>query len=397
MARKVAVFTGTRAEYGLLHPLLVKFRESPDFELQLIVSGMHLSPRFGETWRTIEQDGFSIDAKVEMLLASDTACGVAKSMGLGTLGFADALDRLRPDYLVILGDRYEALAIAQAAAVMRIPVAHLHGGEVTEGAYDDSIRHAITKLSHLHFVACEEYRQRVIQLGEQPDTVWDVGALGLENIRTVPRVPLANINQQLGLKLARPFFLVTYHPVTAADEDPGETFGNLLAALDQFPDHQVLFTYPNSDNGGDQLIKMIEQYVASRPATAWAVPSLGLARYLSAVEESAAVIGNSSSGIIEVPSLSVPGVNIGVRQKGRLSADSVIHVGTEAEDISRGIHQALGDDAKTLARSATNPYGNGDTSRRILEVLMQSSRPGAKVFYDLPKAGLGRTNGQNNR
>jgi len=389
MARKVAVFTGTRAEYGLLHPLLVKFRESPDFELQVIVSGMHLSPRFGETWRTIEQDGFSIDAKVEMLLASDTACGVAKSMGLGTLGFADALDRLRPDYLIILGDRYEALAIAQVAAVMRIPVAHLHGGEVTEGAYDDSIRHAITKLSHLHFVACEEYRQRVIQLGEHPGTVWDVGALGLENIRSVPRVPLATINQQFGLKLSRPFFLVTYHPVTAADEDPGDTFKNLLASLDQFPDYQVLFTFPNSDNGGDQIITMIEQYVAPRPGTAWAVPSLGLARYLSAVEDSAAVIGNSSSGIIEVPSLGIPSVNIGVRQKGRLSADSVIHVGTAVEHITQGIHQALTDEARELARSATNPYGNGDTSRRILEVLKKSDRLGAKVFYDFPGSGNG--------
>jgi UDP-N-acetylglucosamine 2-epimerase (non-hydrolysing) len=384
MVRKVAVFTGTRAEYGLLYPLMSKLKQSSDFELQLIVSGMHLSPRFGETWRVIEQDGFSIDAKVEMLLASDTACGVAKSMGLGTLGFADALDRLRPDYLVILGDRYEALAVAQVAAVMRIPIAHLHGGEVTEGAYDDSIRHAITKLSHFHFVACEEYRQRVIQLGEQPDSVWNVGALGLENIRTVPRVPLATINEQLDLNLIRPFFLVTYHPVTVADEDPEKTFRNLLDALETFSDHQVLFTYPNSDNGGDQLITMIEQYVAAHPGVAWAVPSLGLARYLSAVEESAAVIGNSSSGVIEVPSLNTPAVNIGVRQKGRLSADSVIHVSTEASDIRLGIEQALTDEADALARTAKNPYGNGDTSGRIMDVLMQSIRPGAKVFYDFP-------------
>lgn len=383
MVKKVAVFTGTRAEYGLLHPLMLKLKESPDFELQLIVSGMHLSPKFGETWRTIEEDGFSIDAKVEMLLASDTPCGVAKSMGVGTLGFADALDRLRPDFLVILGDRYEALAVAQVAAVMRIPIAHLHGGEITEGAYDDSIRHAITKLSHLHFVACEEYRQRVIQLGEQQDSVWNVGALGLENIRKVPRISLETINQQLGLNLSRPFFLVTYHPVTAAEEDPEETFRNLLEAVSKFPEHQVMFTYPNSDNGGDKLIGMIERYVADHSGKAWAVPSLGLARYLSAVEASVAVIGNSSSGIIEVPSLKTPAVNVGVRQKGRLSADSVLHVGTSFDDITSGIEWALTAEAEDLSRSAANPYGDGDTSRRIMEVLMQTTRPGAKVFYDL--------------
>ncbi|MCK7547000.1 UDP-N-acetylglucosamine 2-epimerase [Marinobacter koreensis] len=383
MAKKVAVFTGARAEYGLLHPLMIKLRRSSEFDLQLIVSGMHLSPRFGETWRVIEQDGFAIDAKVEMLLASDTACGIAKSMGVGTLGFADALERLRPDFLVILGDRFEALAVAQVAAVMRIPIVHLHGGEVTEGAYDDSIRHAITKLAHFHFVSCEAYRRRVIQLGEQPACVWNVGALGLENIRNIPRVPLETINQQLALNLCKPFFLVTYHPVTAADEDPGKTFGNILAALNEFPDHQVLFTYPNSDNGADQLIRLIEQYVTKQPGRAWAIPSLGLARYLSVVQESAAVIGNSSSGIIEVPSLGTTAVNVGVRQKGRLSADSVVHVGTRVADIKSGIQQALTTEAKQRARSAKNPYGEGDTSRKIMEVLCSLDPPDAKVFYDL--------------
>ncbi|CAN0586451.1 unnamed protein product, partial [Ectocarpus sp. 12 AP-2014] len=310
--KTVAVFTGTRAEYGLLQPLLKRLLNHPEMSLQLVVSGMHLAPQFGETWQTIEADGYTIDAKVEMLLASDTSCGVAKSMGLGTIGFADALERLRPDCLVILGDRYEALAIAQVAAVMRIPIAHLHGGELTEGAYDDPIRHAITKLSHYHFVASEEYRGRVIQMGENPVSVWNVGALGIENISTVPRVPLTTINQKFNLDLRQPFLLVTYHPVTAGDENSVQTFVNLLSALDEFPRHQILLTYPNSDNGGHRLIQMLEQYASERTKRVFAVPSLGMQCYLSAVDLSDAVVGNSSSRVIEVPSLKTPSVNVGV-------------------------------------------------------------------------------------
>ncbi|ROT99317.1 UDP-N-acetylglucosamine 2-epimerase (hydrolyzing) [Marinobacter sp. R17] len=381
--KTVAVFTGTRAEYGLLHPLLTRLTQHSEMNLQLIVSGMHLSPQFGETWRTIEADGFTIDAKVEMLLASDTSCGVAKSMGVGVIGFADALERLQPDCLVILGDRYEALAIAQVAAVMRIPIAHLHGGELTEGAYDDPIRHAITKLSHYHFAASEEYRQRVIQMGEQPDSVWNVGALGIENIRTVPRVSLAAINQKFGLDLKQPFFLVTYHPVTAGDEDSEQTFDNLLTALDEFPEHQVLLTYPNSDNGGHRLIQMLEHFASERIGRVFAIPSLGMQCYLSAVALGDAVIGNSSSGVIEVPSLNTPTVNIGVRQKGRLAADSVIHSGTTREGISRAIERALSPMTKQVSESCGNPYGSGETSARIVDILREQQPPGAKVFHDI--------------
>lgn len=383
--KSVAVFTGTRAEYGLLHPLLKRLSDHSEISLQLIVGGMHLAPQFGETWRTIEADGFAIDAKVEMLLASDTGCGIAKSIGLGVIGFADALERLRPDYLVILGDRFEALAIAQAALVMRIPIAHLHGGELTEGAYDDPIRHAITKLAHLHFVASEEYRQRVIQLGEQPNSVWNVGALGIENIRTVPRVSLAAINQKFRLDLKQPFFLVTYHPVTAGDEDSEQTFESLLDVLDEFPEHQVLLTYPNSDNGGHRLIQMLEHYASERIGRVFAIPSLGMQCYLSAVALSAAVIGNSSSGVIEVPSLKTPSVNIGVRQKGRLAADSVIQSGTARGDIRRAIEQALSPVAKQVSESCDNPYGSGETSARIVDILREQQPPGAKVFYDISK------------
>lgn len=381
--KTVAVFTGTRAEYGLLHPLLTKLARHPEMDLQLIVSGMHLSPQFGETWRTIEADGFAIDAKVEMLLASDTSCGVAKSMGVGVIGFADALERLRPDCLVILGDRYEALAIAQVAAVMRIPIAHLHGGELTEGAYDDPIRHAITKLSHYHFVATGEYRQRVIQMGEQPGSVWNVGALGIENIRTVPRVPLSAINEKFKLDLKPPFLLVTYHPVTAGEEDSEQTFGNLLAALDEFPDHQVLITYPNADNGGHRLIQRLEQYASERTNRVFAVPSLGMQCYLSAVEHCDAVVGNSSSGVIEVPSLKTPTVNIGVRQKGRLAAASVIHSGTTREAIQEAITQALAPRAQQVAETCENPYGSGETSARIVDILRNEPPPGAKRFHDI--------------
>lgn len=381
--KTVAVFTGTRAEYGLLHPLLTKLTQHSEMTLQLIVSGMHLSPQFGETWRSIEADGFVIDAKVEMLLASDTGCGVAKSMGVGVIGFADALERLRPDCLVILGDRYEALAIAQVAAVMRIPIAHLHGGELTEGAYDDPIRHAITKLSHYHFVASEEYRQRVIQMGEQPSKVWNVGALGIENIRTVSRVSLSVINQKFKLDLNQPFVMVTYHPVTAGDEDSEEAFGNLLSALDEYPGYQVLLTYPNSDNGGHRLIQMLEEYVSERIGRVFAVPSLGMQCYLSAVFLCDAVIGNSSSGVIEVPSLNTPTVNIGVRQKGRLAADSVIHSGTTRGEISRAIGQALSPQAKQVAESSENPYGSGETSARVVDILSEQQPPAAKVFHDI--------------
>ena len=387
--KTVAVFTGTRAEYGLLCPLLRKLANHSELKLQLIVSGMHLSPQFGETWRTIEADGFTIDAKVEMLLASDTSCGVAKSMGLGAIGFADALERLSPDCLVILGDRYEALAIAQVAAVMRIPIAHLHGGEITEGAYDDSIRHAITKLSHYHFVASDEYRQRVIQMGEIPENVWNVGALGIENIRTVPRIPLAEINEKFNLQIRQPYFLVTYHPVTVGDEDSEKTFENLLSVLDEFPQHQALLTYPNSDNGGHKLIQMLEQYASERLGKVFAVPSLGMQCYLSAVSCSDAVIGNSSSGVIEVPSLGTPSVNVGVRQKGRLAADSVIHAGTSKKELKQSIDYALSADARRISKTCENPYGTGETSEMIVEVLRSLQPSGPKQFFDFPRSKEG--------
>lgn len=383
MTRKLAVFTGTRAEYGLLHFLLADIAASAALELQLIVSGAHLSPEFGETVREIEQDGHHIDAQVEMLLSSNSAVGVVKSMGLGLIGYADALDRLKPDLLLILGDRFEAMAMAQAALIMRVPIAHVHGGEVSEGAFDDAIRHAITKMASLHFVAAERYRQRVIQMGEQPCTVFNVGALGLDHLARAARMSAEELCASLGFALRQPYFLVTYHPVTQLDEDPEATFGALLAALDAFPDYQVLLTYPNADNGGRALIPMLQQYAAADPARVFAVASLGFKRYHSALGAAAVMIGNSSSGIIEAPAFAVPTVNVGARQLGRLASASVIHCAATTEAMRAAITLAVSPAFTQVCHGATNPYGQGDAAGRIVDVLAAPELPFNEHFYDI--------------
>lgn len=383
MKRKIAVFTGTRAEYGLLYWLMKDIQASEGLDLRVIASGMHLSPEFGETWRQIEQDGFNIDAKVEMLLSSDTPVGVVKSMGLGIIGFADALDRLRPDILVVLGDRFEALAVVQTALIMRIPVAHLHGGEITEGAYDDAIRHAITKMANLHFVAAEPYRQRVIQMGEAPSTVFNVGAIGLDHVLRSPRMKLYELSASLGFELRKPYLLVTYHPVTLLEENPVESFKALLAALERFLDYQIILTYPNADNGGRAIIPLLEEFAQSRPHHVIGIPSLGFKRYLSALSYAAAVVGNSSSGIIEAPAFGIPTVNIGVRQLGRLAANSVLHCSPTADLIEQALIEALSSDFAKHCRNVFNPYGQGNAATQILEVIESCSGAFHKHFYDL--------------
>lgn len=383
MNKKVAVFTGTRAEYGLLYWLLKDIQTDPDLQLQLLVSGMHLSPEFGETYQQIEQDGFKIDEKIEILLSSDSAVGTAKSMGLGVLGFADALARLQPDVLVILGDRFEALAAAQTAMILRIPILHLHGGEITEGAYDDAIRHAITKLSYLHGTSTEEYRQRVIQLGESPERVRNVGAIGLDHLKRARFMSVAELSESLKFELNKPFFVVTYHPVTLGDEEPEASFQALLDALDMYPDHQVILTYPNADDGGRRIIPMLEAYAAANPERVLAIPSLGQVRYLSAVKHSAAVIGNSSSGIIEVPAFDVPTVNIGARQKGRLAAKSVIHAAPVQASITEATATAVARSYTTEGETIHNPYGQGDTSAQVIEMIKSLQFEPCKPFYDL--------------
>lgn len=383
MTRKVAVFTGTRAEFGLLHFLLEDLAASPSLQLQLLVSGAHLSPEFGETVREIEKDGWQIDAKVEMLLSSNSAVGVVKSMGLGLIGFADALERMQPDLLIILGDRFEALAIAQAALIMKIPIAHVHGGEISEGAFDDAIRHAITKMASLHFVAAERYRQRVIQMGEQPSTVFNVGAIGLDHFMRGARMPMDELRASLGFELRQPYLLVTYHPVTQLDEAPEATFAALLDALDRFPDHQVLITYPNADNGGRELIRMVQAYAAAQPQRVCSVASLGFRRYHSALSSAAAMIGNSSSGIIEAPAFAVPTVNVGARQLGRLAAESVLHCAANEDSICAAICEALSEQFRAVCSNATNPYGQGNAAGAIVAVLETDPWPFDKHFYDI--------------
>ncbi|MCP2071219.1 UNVERIFIED_ORG: UDP-N-acetylglucosamine 2-epimerase (non-hydrolyzing) [Pseudomonas lini] len=383
MTRRVAVFTGTRAEYGLLYWLMKEIEGSAHLELQVIASCMHLSPEFGETWQQIVQDGFQIDAKVEMLLSSNTDVGTVKSMGIGTLGFADALDRLRPDLLVVLGDRFEALSIAQAALIMRIPIVHLHGGELTEGAYDDAIRHAITKMAYLHFVAAEPYRDRVIQMGESPERVFNVGAVGLDHLARTPPMSLEALRESLDFDLSKPFLLVTYHPVTVLNEDPVNSFEALLQALEMFPAYQVVITYPNADNGGRAIIPMIEKFAVLHKERVLVVPSLGFRRYLSVAGRAAAVVGNSSSGVIEVPSFGVPTVNIGSRQAGRLCADSIVHCEADKQSIVGALSKVLEESFTQASRKTVNPYGRGDAARSIVGILENCDLSGHKSFHDL--------------
>lgn len=383
MAKNVAVFTGTRAEYGLLYWLLKDIQADTELSLQLLVSGMHLSPEFGLTYRQIEQDGFHIDEKIEILLSSDSAVGTAKSMGLGVLGFTDALARLKPDVFVILGDRFEALAAAQTAMILRIPVLHLHGGEITEGAYDDAIRHAITKLSYVHATSTEPYRQRVIQLGEAPERVFNVGAIGLDHFKRGSFMSVDELSVSLNFPLHKPYAVVTYHPVTLAVEGPEITFQALLDALEQFPQLQIILTYPNADDGGRRIIPLLEAYAAKQPERVLAIPSLGHVRYLSAIKHAAAVIGNSSSGIIEVPAMDVPTVNIGMRQKGRLAAKSVLHCDADTVSISKAISIALKREYKLADEQILNPYGQGDASRQIIQLLKSLSFNAVKTFHDV--------------
>jgi UDP-N-acetylglucosamine 2-epimerase (non-hydrolysing)/GDP/UDP-N,N'-diacetylbacillosamine 2-epimerase (hydrolysing) len=386
--KKICVVTGSRAEYGLLYWLLHEVRADRELELQLAVTGTHLSPEFGMTGTIIEQDGFHIDARIEMLLSSDSTVGIAKSVGLGVIGFADAFDRLRPDVVVVLGDRYEILAAAQAAMFMKIPIAHIHGGETTEGAIDEAIRHALSKMAQIHFVAAEPYRRRVIQMGENPRLVFNVGAIGLDHLHRTQLLDRAALENALGFSLGSSTLLVTYHPVTLSDAEPGAALEALFQALDRFPEEKVVFTKPNSDSMGRLLGKMIDEYVAARPERCTAFTSLGSLRYMSLLKYANAVIGNSSSALIEAPALKTPTVNIGDRQKGRLKADSVIDCGEGAEEIERAIRRAKSAEFKARLEGARSPYGDGSCS---VSVQIKNILKGAdlriqlaKKFFDIP-------------
>lgn len=384
MTRRICVVTGSRAEYGLLKWVMSGIVASPVLELQLIVTGTHLSPEFGLTYREIEQDGFRIDRKLEMLLSSDTAQGVAKSMGLCQLGFADALQELKPDLLVILGDRYEILAAASTALVFRIPVAHLHGGEKTEGAFDDAIRHAVTKMSHLHFVAADEYRMRVIQLGEDAGRVFQVGGLGVDSIRRTQLLSRSELEAAIGFEFGEKNLLVTFHPETLGSSSPAVQMAELLAALDGFPEVSVIFSLPNADNDGRAMTGLIEQYLQSHPRTK-AYKSLGQRNYLSALQFVDGVVGNSSSGLLEAPSFGIGTVNVGDRQQGRLRAASVIDCEPISQAISAAISHMYSSEFRSSLSRIRNPYGDGGASEKIVAVLETVSLDGLlkKSFIDV--------------
>nr|WP_255575643.1 UDP-N-acetylglucosamine 2-epimerase [Caproiciproducens faecalis] len=363
--RRICVVTGTRAEYGLLNPLMKRIRMEPEFQLQLVVTGMHLSPEFGLTYQEIEEDGFSIDKKVEMLLSSDTPTGIAKSVGLGMIGFADAFSELKPDLLVITGDRYEMLAAAQTALFARIPIAHIGGGDTTEGAFDEAIRHSISKMAQLHFVTNEESCQRVAQLGEDPAHIYNVGSLGIDRILSLPRISRAELEQSLSFRFRERNLLITFHPVTLDSEDSGSQFQQLLQALDGFgPGVGLIFTRPNADPQGRELIRLLNQFAGCHPNAA-VFSSLGQTRYFSLIAQVDAVVGNSSSGVYEVPSFHKPTVNIGDRQKGRLLASSVLCCAPQKAEIEKAVRAAFAKDCS----GAVNPYGKGDAAKKIVEVL----------------------------
>jgi UDP-hydrolysing UDP-N-acetyl-D-glucosamine 2-epimerase len=384
--RKIAVVTGTRADYGLLQPLIRELMSRPQFDVETIVTGMHFSSEFGETWRAIEADGIDISHRVEMLSALDTPFGVAQSTGAGVSGMAKVFDSATPDLVIVLGDRFETLAAAQAAFLMGIPVAHIAGGEVTEGAIDDSLRHAITKFSALHFVSAEAYRRRVIQLGEQPTSVFDVGAIGLDNFATLELMTEQELEVFLDFPLGDgPFILCTQHPQTMSRQAVGEFMHPLFVALDQFPDAKIVITRANADAGGRAVNALVDEYASARSDRVKVFASLGQLGYLSALTAATVIVGNSSSGILEAPTAGTPTVNIGDRQKGRLRAPSIVDVENDADAIIRGITQAMAPQMQKLADLKVSPYGSPGVSRRIADILEASdlARLHAKSFYDL--------------
>ena len=366
--KKICVVTGTRAEYGLLRWVMEEIKKSNLLTLNLIVCGMHLSPEFGLTIKQIEDDDFKVNKKVEMILSSDTPASIAKSMGIGLISFADALEDLKPDLLLVLGDRYEILSVTSAALVARIPVAHLHGGEATEGSIDEAIRHSITKMSHIHFVASHVYQKRVIQLGEQPDTVFNVGGLGIDNILKLNLLDKKELEETLDLKLRKRNFLITFHPVTLESNTSEEQMNQLFYSLSSFKETGFIFTMPNSDTHGRILFSMIKKF-AQENRNAKYFTSLGQLRYLSCIQHVDLVIGNSSSGIIEVPSFKKPTINIGDRQKGRIKADSIIDCHPEKESIMISIKKALSYDFQESIKKTINPYGEGGASTKIVKIL----------------------------
>ncbi len=385
MKRKICVFTGTRAEYGLLRWLMTAIQTDPDLHLQVIVTGMHLSPEYGYTYQEIEKDGFHVDKKAEMLLSADSARAVCKSTGLAMISFADALDDLLPDMVVVLGDRFEMLAAASAALLSRIPIGHIHGGETTAGAFDDSIRHAISKMAWWHFVAADEYRQRVIQMGEDPKRVFTVGGMGVDGIVRARLFEKKELEERLHFTFGKRNLLITYHPVTLQKDSASRQFHDILKALDDLADTKLIFTAPNADPEGHVIKEMIDEFVSTRAEKSVFYPSMGQLNYLSTLQFVDAVVGNSSSGLTEAPTFKIGTINIGDRQQGRLKADSVIDCAPERESIQKALNKLYRPDFQDQLKDTRNPYGNGQATDQIVAILKNHPIPQVpkKVFYDI--------------
>lgn len=387
MKKNICIVTGTRAEYGLLCPLIKKINEDDKLNLQLVVTGMHLSPEFGLTYKQVEEDGYKIDEKVEILLSSDTSIGISKSMGLAIISFSEVFDRLKPDMVVVLGDRYEIFSAVSVASISRIPVCHLHGGETTEGAFDENLRHSITKMSYLHFTSTEEYRKRVIQLGESPDRVFNVGAIGIENIKKMNLLSKEELERSINFKLDKKYSIVTFHPVTLENNTAKNQFKELLLVLDKIKDLKVIFTKANSDTDGRIINNMIDEFVLTNKERFISFTSMGSLRYLSAIKYSDVVIGNSSSGIVEVPSFNKPTINIGDRQKGRIQAKSIINCDPIKKEIENAIEKALSKEFLENIKDVKNPYGDGNVSDKVIEKIkyfLENDKINLKKkFYDL--------------
>ncbi|GAB6189625.1 UDP-N-acetylglucosamine 2-epimerase [Marinitoga arctica] len=382
---KICIFTGTRAEYGLLYPLMRKIKEENEFELQIIVSGMHLSPEFGLTYKDIEKDGFEINEKVEILLSSDDAIGINKSIGLGLISFSDALKRLDPDVLIVLGDRFEALSIAITAYIMNIPIVHLHGGERTEGALDEGIRHSITKLSYLHFTSTEEYRKRVIQLGESPERVFNVGAIGLDNIRKLKLLKKEELEKELGFKFGMKNILFTYHPVTLNKDKLDVELKEIFKALEDLinGDYSIIITKSNADEGGRKINRYIDEFSLKYPNKILAVTNLGTLKYLSTMQYVDIVMGNSSSGLIEAPSFKIPTINIGERQQGRVKGNSIIDAKPIKKELLKAVQIAESIDRKSIM----NPYDQYGATQKIYDIMREYIKNNKlktkKEFFDI--------------
>ena len=383
--RKICIVTGTRAEYGLLHRLMVSIKDDPELDLLIIATGMHLSPEFGLTYREIEKDGFTINRKIEMLLSSDTPSAISKSTGIGLIGFADAYNDLNPNIIIVLGDRFEILAASIAALYARIPIAHIHGGETTTGAFDESIRHSITKMAHWHFVAADEYKKRVIQLGENPERVFNVGGLGVDIIRKAKLLSKKDLMNKTKIEFGNKNLLVTYHPVTLEKQSSQKHFKSVLAVLDDLKDFYLIFTMPNADSDGRIIKQMIDEFVSSHKQRSISFNSMGHLNYLSTLQFVDGVVGNSSSGLMEVPTFKIGTINIGDRQKGRLKAKSIIDCEPTKASIKQAIDTLYSEDYQKDFSSVKNPYGEGNATEKIMEVLQETTLPKnpKKEFYDL--------------